>query len=105
MTRARQIIFDDSRTHRSKWALSTDRFPACGVSVRYRCPDAMLPLAYVTTGQRVPNAILRTDSRQLVDLATGPRRQETWNEIIQATHARRPAQLSQHTEADRRLDY
>jgi flagellar biosynthesis protein FlhF len=46
-----------------------------------------LPVAYVTTGQGVPNDILRPNAWQLVDLAISEDHAKAWHRLVQAAQA------------------
>jgi len=54
------------------------------ISELLRCK---LPLAWVTTGQVVPNDIVRLDARMLADLAVGTEHTCAWERLVQSTRA------------------
>ena len=52
------------------------------------------PLAFVTTGQAVPQDILRPDDKQIVELAVGANQGQRWKVFVDLAHApHKPAEL------------
>jgi flagellar biosynthesis protein FlhF len=64
-----------------------------------------LPVAYVTTGQSVPNDILRPTAWQLVDLAITEDHAKTWDRLVHAAQAGIAPHKPEATNPTRRLSY